>query len=55
MSILDSIIIGIITGAFSAGTTYGVLRSELKFMRRDIDEVRHYLWPDRRMLDNSKK
>lgn len=51
MTLIDSIIIGVITGAFSAGTTYGILRMELKFLRRDINEVRNYLWPDRRMID----
>lgn len=53
MNIFHAIIIGIITGAFSSGTIYGVLRSELRFMRRDLDEVRYYLWPERRKSDRA--
>lgn len=30
----------VITAAFSAGVTYGAIRSELRYMRRDLDELR---------------
>ena len=30
----------IVTGVFSAGITWGSLRSELRYMRRDLDELR---------------
>ena len=50
--IVQAIIIGLITGLFSAGAIWGVLKTELKFMRRDLDEVRRYVWPDRRLRDN---
>lgn len=46
--LVQSAIVGIITGVFSAGSVWGVLKTELKFMRRDLNEVRHYLWPERR-------
>jgi len=46
--IVQAIIIGLITGLFSAGAIWGVLKTELRFMRRDLDEVRHYIWPERR-------
>jgi len=38
--LLNPVIIGIITGIFSGGAVWGVLKTELKFMRRDLDEVR---------------
>jgi len=46
--LLNSVIIGCITGIFSAGAVWGVLKTELRFMRRDLDEVRRYIWPERR-------
>lgn len=42
--ILQSVIIGIITGCFSAGAVWGVLKTELRFMRRDVDEIREHLF-----------
>lgn len=50
--IVQAIIIGLITGLFSAGAIWGVIKTELKFIRRDLDEVRRYVWPDRRLKDN---
>jgi hypothetical protein len=38
--ILNSVVSGLITGAFSAGAVYGVLKTEMKWMRRDLDEDR---------------
>lgn len=46
---LQAVVVGVITGLFSAGAVWGVLKTELKFMRRDLDEVRDYLWGDRRI------
>lgn len=48
IKLVQAVIIGIITGLFSAGTIYGVLKTELKWLRRDIDEVRLFIWPERR-------
>lgn len=52
MEIVKSMIVGVITGAFSGGTMWGIFKIEIKFLRRDIDEVRHYLWGDRRHHEN---
>lgn len=41
MDIIQSAIVGIITGCFSAGAVWGVLKTEMHYMRRDIDEVRN--------------
>lgn len=30
----------VVTGAFSAGVTWGLVRAELRWLRRDLDEVR---------------
>lgn len=30
----------VVTAAFSAGVTWGAIRSELRYMRRDLDELR---------------
>lgn len=48
LEIVKSVIVGVITGTFSGGAIFGILKIELKFLRRDVDEVRNYLWPDRR-------
>ena len=48
MEILQAVIVGIISGAFSAGTIWGILKTEMRFMRRDLDEVRNFIWADRR-------
>lgn len=42
-AILQSVIIGLITGMFSAGAVWGVLKTELHFMRRDLDKAMHDL------------
>lgn len=42
--LLQSIIVGVITGAFSGGAVWGVLKTEMRWMRRDIDEVREHIW-----------
>ena len=47
MEIFQAIIIGVISGAFSAGTIWGILKTEMRFMRRDLDEVRNFVWPER--------
>lgn len=40
MEFIQSAVVGLITGIFSAGAVWGVLKTELRFMRRDLDEVR---------------
>jgi len=50
VEIFQAIIIGVISGAFSAGTIWGILKTEMRFMRRDIDEVREFIWPERRAV-----
>lgn len=56
MEFWQSIITGLITGAFSAGSIWGILSTKLSFLQRDITlaheridrhEDRHHL-PDRR-------
>lgn len=42
--LLQSIVVGVITGIFSAGAVWGVLKTEMRWMRRDLDEVREFLW-----------
>ena len=46
--IVQAMIIGVITGLFSAGTIYGMLKTELRYIRRDLTEVRNFVWPERR-------
>jgi hypothetical protein len=42
---IQSVIIGVITGAFSGGAVWGVLKTELRWLRRDIDRVlKHLGW-----------
>jgi len=48
VEIFQAIIIGVISGAFSAGTIWGILKTEMRFMRRDLDEVRDFIWAERR-------
>lgn len=36
---LQSALIGGIAGVFSAGTVWGMLRTELKYLRRDVDHA----------------
>lgn len=44
MDLLQSAVVGVITGIFSAGAVWGVLKTEMRWLRRDLDEVRHHLW-----------
>jgi len=44
MELLQAIVVGVITGVFSAGAVWGVLKTELRFMRRDVDEIREHLF-----------
>lgn len=44
MELLQAIIVGVITGLFSAGAVWGVLKTEIRWMRRDLDEVREHLF-----------
>jgi len=44
VDVLQSVIVGIITGIFSAGAVWGVLKTELRFLRRDVDEIRGHLF-----------
>ena len=43
IELLQSAIIGTITGLFAGGAVWGVLKTEMRYMRRDIDEVRRHL------------
>jgi hypothetical protein len=45
MELLQSAIVGLITGVFSAGAVWGVLKTELRYLRRDVDEVRKVVFP----------
>jgi hypothetical protein len=38
--LMQSVVIGVITGCFSAGAVWGVLKTEMRFLRRDVDELR---------------
>lgn len=38
--ILQAVIMGSISGVFSGGVFYGVVKTELKFLRRDVNELR---------------
>lgn len=38
--VIQSAIVGTITGAFSAGAVWGVLKTEMRWIRRDVDELR---------------
>jgi len=40
MDLVQSAIVGVITGLFSAGAVWGVLKTELRYLRRDVDEMR---------------
>lgn len=42
--ILQSAIVGVLTGLFSAGAVWGVLKTELRYLRRDVDDVREHLF-----------
>lgn len=39
MEFAQSIITGLITGLFTAGAVWGVLKTELKYLRRDVDHA----------------
>lgn len=41
--LLKSAVLGIITGVFSAGAVWGVLKTELRWLRRDVDAIRKHL------------
>lgn len=38
----------IINGVFVGGAVWGVLKTEMRFMRRDLDEVRDIVFKERR-------
>lgn len=44
VDLVQSVVVGVITGIFSAGAVWGVLKTELRYLRRDVDEVREHLW-----------
>lgn len=44
MELLQAVIVGTITGVFSAGATWGVLKVEMRYLRRDLDEVRNHVF-----------
>jgi hypothetical protein len=37
MELIQSAIVGVVTGLFSAGAVWGVLKTELRWLRRDVD------------------
>lgn len=37
VNLFQAILVGIITGVFSAGAVWGVLKTELRWLRRDVD------------------
>lgn len=43
-SLIQSAVVGIITGCFSAGAVWGVLKTDLRYLRRDVDEIREHLF-----------
>lgn len=45
IEITNAIITGVITGLFSAGAVWGVIRTEMRFLRRDVDDLRNYIYP----------
>lgn len=42
--LVQSVVVGTITGCFSAGAVWGILKTEMRFMRRDVDEIRGHLF-----------
>lgn len=42
--IIQSVVVGVITGMFSAGAVWGVLKTEMRWLRRDVDEIRGHLF-----------
>lgn len=53
--LMQAALTGIVAGAFSAGTVFGILKVELKFIRRDLDEVRSAVFSGRRAGDETGK
>lgn len=43
LGVVKGIIIGVITGAFSAGTIWGILKTELRWHRQDINRILKHL------------
>lgn len=41
--LVQSVVVGVITGCFSAGAVWGVLKTELSYLRRDVDGIRRHL------------
>lgn len=39
MDFLQAAALGIVAGIFSAGTVWGILGTELKYLRRDVDHA----------------
>lgn len=48
MDLLNTAVQGVIIGAFAGGAAWSVLKIEMRFLRRDLDEVRTYLWGSRK-------
>lgn len=44
IELLQAVAVGTITGLFSAGAVWGVLKTELRYMRRDVDDIREHLF-----------
>lgn len=42
--LIQSVVVGTITGCFSAGAVWGVLKTEMRWLRRDVDEIRVHLF-----------
>lgn len=43
MEFFNAAIVGVITGIFSGGAVWGVLKTEMRYLRRDVDEIRVHL------------
>ena len=43
MEVLSPMISGVISGLFTAGVVWGVLKTELKYLRRDVDHAHRRL------------
>lgn len=37
--LIQSIVVGLITGAFSGGAAWAVIKTEIKYLRRDVDNA----------------
>lgn len=50
---VQAVIVGVITGLFSAGAVYGAIKVELRWLRSDVNAIKAHLWPEHRPHDRS--